>query len=249
MKQAIDNFSGDPSGYAAYRPTYPDSLFEFLYRHTAHFDVAWDCGTGNGQVASVLAGRFTTVYGTDVSNDQLQLAAKKENIIYRNERSEQSTLATSSVDLITVAQAIHWFDFDAYYKEVRRVAKPGALFAAWTYNLLNISPAIDDIIHHFYFDIIYPYWDNERRIVEDGYKRISFPFEEIQAPVFQINRKYNLKHLIGYLGTWSAVKHFKETERKDPLQIIEKELETAWGMAGERDVFWPVYMRAGRVVK
>jgi ubiquinone/menaquinone biosynthesis C-methylase UbiE len=247
MKQTIDNFSNIAAEYALFRPGSPDEIFDFLYSRLSHYNAAWDCGTGNGQVAVKLAQKFATVYATDISNEQLQHAQKKDNIIYRQERAESTTLKDGSIDLVTIGQAIHWFDFDPFYKEVKRVAAPGALIAAWTYNLINITAAVDDIIYHFYFDIIYDYWDKERKLVESGYSTIPFPFEEIQAPLFQISKMYNVKQLIGYLGTWSAVKHYMEKEGKDPVLMIEKELVRAWGNTEEQKVFWPVHMRVGRV--
>jgi len=139
MKQTIDNFSKGAADYAIFRPESPQEVFDFLYRHVKNFDTAWDCGTGNGQVAAKLSERFKQVYATDISSEQLGHAEKRDNIIYRKERAEQTTLADNSIDLITIAQAIHWFDFDTFYKEVRRVAQPGALIAAWTYNLHKLT--------------------------------------------------------------------------------------------------------------
>jgi len=215
MKQAIDNFSNDAAGYAAFRPESPEGIFDLLYSHVSCFDAAWDCGTGNGQVATKLAERFKVVYATDISEEQLKQGPAKDNIIYRKERAERTSLTPQSIDLITIAQAIHWFDFDTFYKEVKRIARPGAVIAAWTYSLLRVSTSIDLVIDHLYYDITYPYWDKERKLVDAAYRTIPFPFEEIEAPAFLIEKRLNLQQLTGYLTTWSGVKHYiqKRTER------------------------------------
>ena len=248
MKQVIDNFSSGAADYALYRPESPLEIFDFLYSHVKTFNTAWDCGTGNGQVALKLAERFKTVYGTDISEKQLALAPKKDNIIYRKERAEQTSFPDHSIDIITVAQAIHWFDFESFYAEVRRVAAPGALFAAWTYSLLRLTPVINEVIDHFYWNITHPYWDKERALVDAGYKTIPFPFKEIQVPAIDIVKSYNINQLIGYLRTWSGVQHYIETEKKDPMELVLKDLEKAWGNNETLPVHWPVHVRAGYVI-
>jgi len=247
MKQPIDNFSTGGRDYALFRPESPKEIFDFLYNHVKNFDSAWDCGTGNGQIASNLAERFTTVYGTDISEDQLAHAAKKDNIIYKKERAEQTSLPDKSIDLITVGQAIHWFDFQPFYEEIRRVAKPGAFFAAWTYSLLRLTAEVDTVIDHFYYDITHKYWDKERDYVDAQYKTIPFPFQEVQAPDIQIIKHYSLEQLIGYLRTWSGVRHYIKQEKKDPTELVMADLEKAWGPKALLEVRWPVHVRAGYV--
>jgi SAM-dependent methyltransferase len=247
MKEIIDNFSAGASEYALYRPESPKSVFDFLYAHVKDFNTAWDCGTGNGQVALKLSERFTNVYGTDISIDQLQQAPKKENIAYVQERAEHTSLSDQSVDLITVAQAIHWFDFDNFYTEVHRVAKPGALIAVWTYSLLRLTPEVNKIIDHLYWEITRPYWDKERGYVDDEYRTLPFPFEEIRVPELQIIRQYTFPQLLGYLRTWSGLKHYITKTGNDPVLPVMDDLEKAWGGSKELQVSWPVHMRAGRV--
>ena len=248
MKTIIDNFSAASADYALYRPQSPREVFDFLYANCNNFNTAWDCGTGNGQVAAELAQRFAKVYGTDISAEQLAHAAKRQNIIYLQERAEQTSLANGSIDLITIAQAIHWFDLDKFYAEVRRVATPGALIAAWTYSLLKLSPAVNEVIDHLYMDVTYTYWDKERRLVDDGYTTIPFPFEEIKAPEIQIVKQYTLPQLAGYLRTWSGVQHYIRKEQKDPVSIIIPALKQAWGEHETLEVRWPVHVRAGIVL-
>jgi len=249
MKEVIDNFSISANEYAAYRPESPKEIFEFLYRHATRFECVWDCGTGNGQVAAKLAERYATVYATDISAEQLKNAIRKNNIIYLQERAELTTLHGNSVDLITIAQAIHWFDFDDFYKEVPRVARPDALIAAWTYSLLKLSPEVNRVIDHLYMDITYAYWDKERRMVDEGYSTIPFPFEEIPAPEMQIVKSFTLPQLAGFLRTWSGVKHYTKKEQKDPVSLVLPDLEKAWGSDEKLEVRWPVHLRVGIVKK
>lgn len=247
MKTSIDNFSQGSNDYAKFRPGSPEGVFDFLYSHIEAWDHAWDCGTGNGQVAIKLADRFAQVTATDISEQQLAAAPKRPNIQYNLERTEATTLPHSSVDLVTVAQAIHWFDFDAFYAEVKRVCKPGALVAAWTYVGLKISPEADAVIDKLYTDITGNYWDKERRYVDDLYESIPFPFDEIATPMFGISKAITIESLLGYLRTWSGVKHYNTATGEDAVTLVEKELRQAWGNAATREVHWPVHMRAGRV--
>ena len=247
MKNIQDNFSTGASDYAAFRPQSPEAVFDFIYSNTRNFDTAWDCGTGNGQVASILSERFHTVYGTDISTSQLSHAAQKENIIYRTERAEATSLADSSVDLITVAQAIHWFDFDSFYMEVRRVARPGAFFAAWTYNLLKLTPAVNEVIDDFYHGTTRGYWDKERDLVDEGYGTIPFPFQEVKAPSISIVKHWNIDQVAGYLKTWSGVQHYIRKEGKDPIPDLIPQLQKVWGSEPLLEVRWPVFVRAGFV--
>lgn len=247
MKAVQDNFSAGAADYARYRPDSPDGIYDFIYAHSPRFGTAWDCGTGNGQVAIRLASKFEDVYATDISDEQLKLAPQQPNIIYRKERAEATSLHDHSVDLITIAQAIHWFDFDQFYKEVKRVARPDALIAAWTYSLMKLTPEVNKIIDHFYRDVTGPYWDKERHLVDEGYASIPFPFQEIKAPDIFITRHWTLSELIGYLRTWSGVQHYIRQKQQDPTIELEKELRTVWGHSEKLEVRWPVHVRAGRV--
>jgi SAM-dependent methyltransferase len=245
MKQPLDNFSQGGAEYAAFRPDSPDELFVYLYRRIKNFDTAWDCGTGNGQAAVKLAERFKKVYATDISKDQLDNAPQKDNIIYLNERAEETSIPDNTADLVTVAQALHWFDFTPFYKEVERIAKPGALFAAWTYTRLTITPQIDNIITHLYADITRQYWDAQRDYVDEEYKTIPFPFTEIKVPPFHIVKSLDLEQVAGYLRTWSGVQHYKQKHKKDPVDTIMTALSQEWGGYGPREVTWPVIARVG----
>ena len=241
-----DNFSTQAAEYAIYRPTYPVELYDFLFKLVEQKDTAWDCATGNGQVARILAQHFRQVYATDISEKQLSQALKLPNILYKVESSDQVNVADQSFDLITVAQAIHWFNFEAFYSEVKRTLKPNGLIAVMGYGLMLIDKKVDQVIYKLYEDILGKYWDSERRYIEEGYKTIPFPFEEITAPHFQIKTTWNFNQLIGYLNTWSSLQHYKKANERNPLEYVMIELKEAWGNDAEKEVRFPVLLRVGR---
>ncbi len=241
-----DNFSGHASDYACYRPTYPDALFTFIYERLSHFGAAWDCGTGNGQVAVKLAERFGRVYATDLSANQLAQAPQHPNITYRMQRAEDTSFDEQSLDLITVAQAIHWFDFETFYGIVNRVLKPDGLLAVWGYTLLTVNEAVDTIVRHLHSDTLDHYWDPERKYVDARYQTIPFPFDEIATPEFTQSIRWTFTDLIGYLNTWSAVKHYQQHEGQNPVRRIEADLKQAWGSVEQQMVHVPVFLRLGK---
>lgn len=247
MKEVIDNFSGGAENYAMFRPQSPPEIFDFLYNHSPAFNVAWDCGTGNGQVAAHLADRFTQVYGTDISREQMDRAIIKPGITYMQQRAESTSLASASVDLVTVAQAIHWFDINAFFREVQRVCRPGALVAAWTYTTLKFNDPVDVVIDELYSDITLAYWNKERAYVDSNYSTIPFPLREIATPGFQIVKQMSLSGLLGYLRTWSGVQNYVRHKQQDPILLIANKLHRIWGSYDTKEVTWPVYMRAGYV--
>lgn len=250
MNNVKDIFSQQAAGYAQYRPSTPQELYDHLLGLVKGFDMAWDCGTGNGQAAIVLAGHFKTVYATDISKKQLDNAVQAPNIIYKLERAEQTSLPADSVDLITVAQAIHWFDFGPFYSEVQRVAKDGAIIAAWTYILLQVDNGpIDEIVNNIYVDILGPYWDKERKYVDERYQTIPFPFEELEVPVCYNRVSWTAEQLKGYLNTWSSAGHFKAKHGHSPVDLIAEQLEKHWKSNELKEVIFPIFMRIGRIVK
>ena len=241
-----DNFSGHASHYARYRPTYPDQIFRFLYKQVGSYDAAWDCGTGNGQVAVKLAEQFRQVYATDLSENQLTQAPSRPNITYRVMRAEDSTF-NEPVDLITVAQAIHWFDFEAFYTVVDRVLKPAGRLAVLGYPLLTVDEPVDTVIKKLYEDILGDrYWDPERKHVEARYRTIPFPLEEVEAPEFAQTLTWTLEDLLGYLNTWSAVQHYISRGGKNPVNIVADDLRNAWGASSHRQVCFPIVLRVGK---
>ena len=241
-----DNFSVQSAAYAQFRPTYPQELYDFLFSLLTERHVAWDCATGNGQVARELARHFTQVFATDISENQLKHAVKKENITYLIENSDKSSFPDQKFDLITVGQAIHWFNFDTFYAEVKRTLKPGGIFAAFGYGVMHIDRAVDAVIHKLYQGILGGYWDTERKYIDNGYLDIPFPFQEFSIPQLSIKTSWNFDQLIGYLNTWSALQHYKKANNDlNPLELLMPELETAWG-GGEKEVNFPILLRAGQ---
>jgi SAM-dependent methyltransferase len=242
-----DHFSGHAPDYARFRPNYPDALFDWLAAQTAGHDLVWDVGCGNGQASLPLAGHYTQVVATDLSAEQIAQAPAHPHIAYRAAPSHQSGLADASCDLVTIAQALHWFDFDAFYAEVRRVLKPGGLIAAWTYQLLRADPAIDGVLEEFYRRELGPYWPPERRWVDLGYQGMPFPFAEIAPPALEIRLQWTLADLVAYLGTWSATQRFIKAENRDPTIELGERLAPHWGPPDTlRTIIWPMALRAGR---
>lgn len=243
-----DHFSGRSADYTRYRPGYPPAMFAWLAGQTETHDLAWDCGCGNGQAAIGLVSLYRRVVATDPSRSQIGNAVPHDRIDYVVAPAEESGLDPASFDLITVAQALHWFEFDRFYAEVRRVAKPGGVLAAISYGEVRVEGAPDPVVSRFYHDLTGPYWPPERRYVDERYATIPFPFAEIEAPQFVMEVAWNLEQLAGYLKTWSAVKEYERLNRQDPLELIAGELAEAWGDPQRpRIVSWPLSLRIGRV--
>jgi SAM-dependent methyltransferase len=243
-----DYFSEKPDAYRSFRPDYPDELFEWLAGLPPRRDAALDCGCGTGQASVALARHFPRVYAVDPSAGQIAGAIPHDGVVYRVAPAEKTGLPGASVDLVVAAQALHWFDFDRFYPEVRRVGRPGSVFAAFTYGLLAIDDAVDRVIGRFYRDVIGPFWPPERAHVDSGYRTIPFPFPEIAAPPFAMGAQWELEHLIGYLETWSAVREYRRLRGTDPLGEITRELQGAWGAPErEKKIVWPLVLRVGRI--
>lgn len=247
MTEFHDHFSGHASEYARYRPRYPEALFGWLAAQAPARDLAWDVGTGSGQAAVGLARYFAHVIATDPAEAQLRNAILHERVDYRVMAAERATLADNSVDLVTVAQAIHWFDFDRFYREVRRVLKRGGVIAVWTYGENSVTPEVDAVVQSYYTETVGPYWPPERALVENRYQTIPFPFDEIQAPPLRMQERWRFEDMLGYLGTWSATKRYAQAHREDPIEQVREPLKRAWGTEEARVVEWEFYVRAGRV--
>lgn len=239
-----DNFSKDSDNYSRYRPDYPEELFRYIFSKVQNHDYAWDCATGNGQVALKLAEKFLKIDATDLSEAQIKQAMNKNNVNYSVQVAEHTNFKDNAFDLVTVGQALHWFDFDRFFNEVKRVLKPEGLFVAFGYGLNSVNEEIDSITRRFYFDIIGQYWDEERKYIDDQYSSIEFPFEKLEKRNFINILQWDVEHYLGYLNTWSAVKHFQGKNSFNPVNEIETELKDTWGSL-VREVTFPIFLVSG----
>ena len=244
---ALDRFSAQAAEYARYRIDYPPELYDWLLPQVQSRERAWDCATGNGQVANVLADSFVRVDATDFSEKQLAQALPRSNVHYQTARAEQTLFPNQRFDLITVAQAVHWFEPDAYHREVRRVARHGAVLAEWGYGLAKINAEIDPLVQHFHDVTMGPYWDANRWHIADEYARIPFPFAAVQRAHFAVPKQWTAEWFLHYLRTWSSVaNHQQARPGEDPVAQLATELAPLWG-PGEREVTFPVFARSGRI--
>ncbi|QDA60721.1 class I SAM-dependent methyltransferase [Hymenobacter jejuensis] len=246
--QSLDRFSGHADLYVQYRIEYPSELYAYIYSRLQSNISAWDCGTGNGQVATALAKHFAHVEATDISEAQLQRAIQLDNIKYSISSAEQTQFSSNSFDLITVAQALHWFDAAAFHQEVYRVAKPQAIIAEWGYSLLKVNQSIDPIVKHFYAETIGAYWDSNRKHIDDRFAKIPFPFAEVEHREFQIELEWDAERFLNYLRTWSSVQQYQQQNNSDALLLISDQVRRAWGEQ-KQVVEFPVFIRTGRVIK
>jgi len=243
-----DHFSDVASRYADFRPHYPASLFDWLATLVPNHSVVWDCAAGSGQATLDLAARFEKVIATDASREQIASAMPHPKIEYRVAPAEQSGLPDESVSLITVAQALHWFDLERFYAEARRVLKPEGLLAVWAYGINQVEgETVNQLVRDFYANTVGPYWPPERKLVEDGYRSISFPFTTVTPPVFLLEAQWTMGQLLGYFSTWSATNRFIKVRGFNPLESLAVELACAWGDINRpRAITWPLALRVGR---
>lgn len=243
-----DHFSQHAHEYVQYRPQYPPELYSYLSTLTAEHKLAWDCGTGNGQAAWGLAEFYDEVVATDPSEQQISHAFAHPKIQYRIMRAEEASFSTHSVDLITVANALHWFDFDTFYDRVHKVLKPTGCIAVWAYKLPQISPTVDTIVRHLHDEMLGSYWLPENRLVEQGYRTLPFPFAEIKTPDFYCVVDMTLDRFLGFLHTWSAMQRYIRLHGVDPLDVIGNQLRAVWAGNGDAmPISWKLMMRVGRV--
>lgn len=243
-----DHFSSVAHLYAGFRPSYPEALFNTLAALAPRRITAWDCAAGNGQASVALAQHFERVFATDASPEQLASAKIIPNVEYRVALAENSGLPAASVDLITVAQALHWFDLPRFYAEVRRVLAPDGLLAVWCYGINEIEgEAVNRIVQNYYANTLGPYWPPSRELVETGYRTLPFPFPELTTPNLRMEARWTIAQLLGYFSTWSATNKFIQATACNPLEPLAAELGQAWGNVNTpRTITWPLSLRIGR---
>jgi SAM-dependent methyltransferase len=241
-----DHFSQQANHYARYRPSYPAALYDYLAALTPRRERAWDVGTGNGQAALGLARHFRSIMASDPSERQIALAAPHDHVTYRAATAEYSALEDQSIDLIAAAQAVHWFDLDRFYAEVTRVLRPDGILAVWCYSLSAITPEVDRVMEAYYHDVLGEFWPPQTRWVDEHYRTLPFPYEEIATPHFGLEAAWSQADLLGYLSSWSAAPRYKAARGADPLNEKRAEFAAAWGAATDRIVRWPLYLRVGR---
>ena len=243
-----DLFSRQSEVYARFRPGYPQDLFDYILQFVAEKNTAWDCATGNGQAAMALAPFFSRVEATDISPEQIARSMPHENIHYQVCPADHTPFEGQSFDLVTIATAYHWLEPKSFEKEVRRVGKKNAVIAAWAYNLPSSGgQQIDEILHHFYYEIVYAYWDTERRLVENSYSNIVFPYDPLPSRDFHFYVSWTREEFTGYLDSWSSVQHYKDKEGHSPLSFIQQPLEHAWTGEEKKTFRFPLFLKLGRI--
>jgi SAM-dependent methyltransferase len=242
-------FSTVAREYANFRPGYPPELFTWLAQAVTARHAVWDCGCGSGQASTALAGSFDEVFATDVAAEQIAAAKSHPRVKYSVAPAERSGLPDASVDLVTVAQALHWFDTTAFYEEARRVARPGALLAVWTYPRPEfVEPETDRVFLDFYSNVVGPYWPPERRHVEAQYQSLPFPSGEIEHPPFALELTWNIEQVIGYASSWSATARYRKERGEDPMPRLREALRAVWPESiAIKSLSMPLVMRVARL--
>lgn len=242
-------FSEQSDLYARYRPDYPKQIYDFIFEYLHAQEFAWDCATGSGQIARQLSNHFDKVYATDISKEQLKHAPRKENIIYRQTPAEDSELPDSLFDLITVGQAVHWFNLDQFYEEVKRVAKSKALLAVIGYGMVRVNSEIDPIIDQLYDTAFNSFFTKARKYLDNHYKTLPFPFEEIPYPLFEYTLDWSLDELEGYFNSWSAIQKMKSEQNYNPATDTIKKIKEIISTKEKFEVTFPIFMRLGKIEK
>lgn len=242
-----DPFSVQAGFYKKYRPIYPSKLYEFIFQHLDRYQHAWDCGTGSGQVAGYLADHFEKVFASDISRDQLNHAIQKENIRYINKPGEDSGYPAGFFDLIAVAQAVHWFDFDRFYKEVERTGRHHALIAVFGYGRIQTSGNLQPYVEKLYDKVFSEYYSSNRRYIEEHYRNIPFPFKEIPTPLFEYHTRLTIDELEGYFNTWSATQKYKAEYGENPVNPVIHQIRNKSNIDSKLHVWFPMFLRLGYV--
>jgi SAM-dependent methyltransferase len=242
-----DYFSRLAANYASFRPRYPPSPFDYLAQSCRQRECAWDCACGSGQATLDLAARFACVIATDASAAQIAAAPPHPHVRYRVASAAASALDSASVDIVTAAQALQWFELAPFYAEVERVLRPRGVLAVWTYGVVHVAgESIDRLLQEFYWQTVQPYWPAERQLVESGYRSLSFPYAELTPAAFNMQEHCSLQQLIGYTRSWSATARYAEQNGADPAALLEQNMQPEWGAPDSlRRISWPSSVRIG----
>ncbi len=246
MRCPEDHFSAIAPQYSRGRFGYPSGLFDFLSTLCREHDLAWDCATGNGQSATALAERFKRVVATDISSEMLARGMPHSKVAYRCEPAESSTLETGSVDLVTVAQALHWIEHERFWSELERVSKRAAIFSYWSYLWPSVGEEIDAWLSQFR-TLIGPHWPQKSRLVHREYRELAIPFSSIPSPGFEISASWRREDCVAHLESWSAVRYAREAGLCGPIEELFSKLEEAWPSDDTRRVRWPLLMGVYRI--
>jgi pimeloyl-ACP methyl ester carboxylesterase/ubiquinone/menaquinone biosynthesis C-methylase UbiE len=242
----LDRFSKVAADYAEHRPRYPRELYATLAALAPGRRLAWDCATGNGQAALGLAEHFERVVATDASPSQIGAASFHPRVRFRVAAAEASGLPDSSVDLVTVAQAAHWLDRRRFFEEVDRVLAPRGVVALWCYGAVEVDRDLDPAVNRFR-TVVEPFWPRERALVDDGYRSLEFPYEEIAMPKFVFEATMTLEGFAGYVRTWSSTQACVAARGRDVVEDLVRDLSFAWpNPEVARKVRWPLHLRVGR---
>lgn len=243
-----DHFSSQSRDYAKYRPTYPVELFRDLADISPSCNYALDVATGNGQAAAGLLKYFNVVIAFDASKNQIAHVNKGYQIKYMVAIAEQIPVRDSSIDLITCAQAVHWFNWELFNNETSRILNKEGIIAIWGYGLPQVNKTIDEIIWNYYSNIVGKFWAKERTYVENEYNQIPFPFKLLKSHDYLINLSWRFENLIGFLNSWSATRSYINTLQKNPIQEIKNELSNAWFSGDEiKNIIWPLFVKFGKL--
>ncbi len=242
------HFEQGGEAYARFRPDYPPQLVSSIVQYVDDRAMALDVGCGNGQLSCLLAHHFDRVYAIDASVSQIEQARPHPRVHYSVESAEAISLSKGCVSLVTVAQAAHWFDLEAFYEEVERVTVQNGLIALITYGILEIAGPVKERFRRFCLQDMGPFWPPERRHVETAYADLAFPFEEVNIPIHRIDQTWTLSDLTGYIETWSASKQARDAGRNDVIDRFHEDVRLLWSdPARPRSVSWPLTVRLGRV--
>ena len=244
----LPDYSSYAKQYAQSRPTYPEELFNHISSLGEQHDLAWDCATGNGQAAQALTKHFKRIIATDISTEQIKHAIPNPQIEYRVATSEQSGLKDKSVDLVTVASALHWFNLESFYSEVKRVVRPGGILAAWSYHVGYVEPPYEKIFLCFYRNVLFPFFAPGARLVDDRYETITLPGEPLDAGKYFVSAKWNLEQMLSFIKSWSGTQQYIKEQGEDPVALVADDLKQLWGDPENiQTIRWPLFVKISRL--